>query len=51
VDIVKRCIPPETQVRVTIIPDAEPNLKIVKQGVEALNFYKAAIDDRFRCEN
>jgi acetaldehyde dehydrogenase/alcohol dehydrogenase len=41
VDIVKRCIPPETPVRVTIIPDAEPDIKIVKQGVEALNFYKA----------
>ncbi|MGA9565455.1 MAG: bifunctional acetaldehyde-CoA/alcohol dehydrogenase [Candidatus Korobacteraceae bacterium] len=41
VDAVKRCIPPETQVRVTIIPDAEPDIKIVKQGVEALNFYKA----------
>jgi acetaldehyde dehydrogenase/alcohol dehydrogenase len=38
---VKRCIPPETPVRVTIIPDAEPDIKIVKQGVEALNFYKA----------
>src|SRR5271169_3018484 len=35
VDIVKRCIPPETQVRVTIIPDAEPDLKIIRQGVEA----------------
>ena len=41
VDIVKRCIPPETQVRVTIIPDAEPDIKIIMQGVEALNFYKA----------
>ena len=41
VDIVRRCIPPETQVRVSIIPDAEPDLKIVTQGVEALNFYKA----------
>ncbi len=41
VDIVKRCIPPETQVRLTIIPDAQPDLKIVKQGMEALNFYKA----------
>ena len=40
-DIVKRYIPPETPVRVTIIPDAEPDIKIVKQGVEALNFYKA----------
>jgi len=41
VDIVRRCIPPETQVRVTVIPDAEPDAKIVGQGVEALNFYKA----------
>jgi len=41
VDIVRRCIPPETQVRVSIIPDAEPDRKIVEQGVEALNFYKA----------
>jgi acetaldehyde dehydrogenase/alcohol dehydrogenase len=41
VDAVKRCIPPETPVRVTIIPDAEPDIKIIRQGVEALNFYKA----------
>ncbi len=40
-DTVRRAIPPETQVRVTIIPDAEPDLKIIQQGVEALNFYKA----------
>jgi len=40
-DIVRRALPPETQVRVTIIPDAEPDLKIIAQGVEALNFYKA----------
>jgi acetaldehyde dehydrogenase / alcohol dehydrogenase len=40
-DIVRRALPPETQVRVTIIPDAEPDIKIVVQGVEALNFYKA----------
>ena len=40
-DVVRRCIPPETPVRVTIIPDAEPDIKIIKQGVEALNFYKA----------
>ena len=40
-DIVRRAIPPETQVRVTIIPDAEPDIKIIAQGVEALNFYKA----------
>ena len=41
VDILRRYIPPETQVRVSIIPDAEPDFKIVMQGVEALNFYKA----------
>ncbi len=41
VDIVRRCLPPDTQVRVSIIPDAEPDRKIVTQGVEALNFYKA----------
>jgi acetaldehyde dehydrogenase / alcohol dehydrogenase len=40
-DTVRRAIPPETRVRVTIIPDAEPDLKIIQQGVEALNFYKA----------
>jgi acetaldehyde dehydrogenase/alcohol dehydrogenase len=41
VDIVRRHIPPETQVHVTVIPDAEPEVKVVMQGVEALNFYKA----------
>jgi len=40
-DIVRRALPPTTQVRVTIIPDAEPDIKIIAQGVEALNFYKA----------
>jgi acetaldehyde dehydrogenase/alcohol dehydrogenase len=41
VDVVRRALPPQTQVRVTIIPDAEPDIKIIAQGVEALNFYKA----------
>jgi acetaldehyde dehydrogenase/alcohol dehydrogenase len=41
VDVVRRSLPPQTQVRVTIIPDAEPDIKIIAQGVEALNFYKA----------
>ena len=41
VDIVRRCIPPETHVHVLVIPDAEPEVKVVTQGVEALNFYKA----------
>jgi len=41
VDIVRRYIPAETHVHVSVIPDAEPELKVVMQGVEALNFYKA----------
>ena len=30
-----------THVHVSVIPDAEPEVKVVMQGVEALNFYKA----------
>jgi acetaldehyde dehydrogenase/alcohol dehydrogenase len=41
VDIVRRCIPAGTHVHVTIIPDAEPELNVVMQGVQELNFYKA----------
>jgi acetaldehyde dehydrogenase / alcohol dehydrogenase len=41
VDVVRRCISPQTHVHVSVIPDAEPELKVVMQGVEALNFYKA----------
>jgi len=41
VDVVRRSLPPQTQVRVKIIPDAEPDIKIIAQGVETLNFYKA----------
>ncbi len=41
VDIVRRYIPAQTLVHVSVIPDAEPDVKIVMQGVEALNFYKA----------
>ncbi|HEY2015865.1 MAG TPA: iron-containing alcohol dehydrogenase, partial [Bryobacteraceae bacterium] len=41
VDIVRRAIPPETLVRVLTIPDAEPEVKVVMQGVEALNGYRA----------
>ncbi len=41
VDVVRRAMPPETLVRVTVIPDAEPEIKVVMQGVEALNLYKA----------
>lgn len=41
VDIVRRNIPPQTPVRVLLIPDAEPDVKIIAQGVEALNAAKA----------
>jgi len=41
VDLVRRCIPATTHIHVSIIPDAEPDVKVVMQGVEALNFYKA----------
>lgn len=41
VDIVRRYIPPETHVHVSVIPDAEPEVSVVMQGVEALTFYKA----------
>ncbi|MFZ0420007.1 MAG: bifunctional acetaldehyde-CoA/alcohol dehydrogenase [Candidatus Sulfotelmatobacter sp.] len=41
VDLVRRHIAEGTHVHVAVIPDAEPEIKVVKQGVEALNFYKA----------
>jgi acetaldehyde dehydrogenase/alcohol dehydrogenase len=41
VDIVRRYIPEQTHVHVSVIPDAEPEVKVVMQGVEALQFYKA----------
>ena len=41
VDTVRRNIPPETLVHVSVIPDAEPEVKVVMQGVEALKFYRA----------
>jgi len=41
VDIVRRYLPEGTHVHVSVIPDAEPEIKVVMQGVEALNFYKA----------
>jgi acetaldehyde dehydrogenase/alcohol dehydrogenase len=41
VDIVRRYIPPPTHVHVLVIPDAEPEVNVVMQGVEALNFYQA----------
>jgi acetaldehyde dehydrogenase/alcohol dehydrogenase len=41
VDIVRRNIPPGTRVHVSVIPDAEPEIKVVVQGVETLNSCKA----------
>jgi acetaldehyde dehydrogenase/alcohol dehydrogenase len=41
VDIVRRNICPKTHVHVLAIPDAEPESKVIAQGVEALNVYKA----------
>ena len=41
VDLLRRYIPEGTHVHVSVIPDAEPEVKVVMQGVEALNFYKA----------
>jgi acetaldehyde dehydrogenase/alcohol dehydrogenase len=41
VDIVRRYVSPDTHVHVLVIPDAEPEIKVVMQGVESLNFYKA----------
>jgi acetaldehyde dehydrogenase / alcohol dehydrogenase len=41
VDLVRRYIPEGTRVHVSVIPDAEPEVKVIMQGVEALYFYKA----------
>ncbi len=41
VDTVRRYLPAGTQVHVEVIPDAEPEAKVVMKGVETLNFYKA----------
>jgi len=41
VDVVRRNLPPQTVVHVTVIPETEPDVKIVNQGLEALNFHQA----------
>ena len=41
VDGVRKCITPGTRVHVSVIPDAEPEFKVIMKGVEELNFYKA----------
>lgn len=40
VDIVRRHLPANTAVHVSVIPDAEPETAVVMHGVEALNLYK-----------
>ena len=40
-DIVRRYISPETHVHLLVIPDAEPETKVVFEGVERLRFYNA----------
>jgi acetaldehyde dehydrogenase / alcohol dehydrogenase len=41
VDIVRRYLPPGTPVHLSVIPEAEPEVKTVMQGLEELNFYRA----------
>ncbi len=41
VDLVRRYIPEGTRVHVSVIPDTEPEVKVIMRGVEELNFYKA----------
>jgi acetaldehyde dehydrogenase / alcohol dehydrogenase len=41
VDIVRRHLPPQTPVHVSVIPEVEPEVKVIMQGLEALKFYKA----------
>ena len=41
VDIVRRNLAPGTRVHVSVIPDAEPEVNVILQGVEELNLYKA----------
>ncbi|MFZ3214294.1 MAG: bifunctional acetaldehyde-CoA/alcohol dehydrogenase [Terriglobales bacterium] len=41
VDIVRRCLPAQTPVHVSVIPDAEPEAKVVMEGVEILKLYHA----------
>jgi acetaldehyde dehydrogenase/alcohol dehydrogenase len=41
VDIVRKYLEAHTPVHVSVIPDAEPEVKVITQGVEALKFYKA----------
>ena len=39
-------IPPQTPLHVSVIPEAEPEVKVVMQGVEALNLLQSGPDHR-----
>jgi acetaldehyde dehydrogenase / alcohol dehydrogenase len=41
VDLVRRYVSPRAHVHALFIPDAEPEMKVILQGVESLNSYKA----------
>ena len=41
VEAVRRSLPPGTQVRVLTIPDAEPDVRTVEMGLEALRLHRA----------
>jgi len=41
VEIVRRHLPSQTRVHVTVIPEAEPEVKVVMQGLEDLRLYQA----------
>ena len=41
VEVVRRHMPAATHLHVLVIPEAEPEMKVVAQGVEALRFYAA----------
>jgi acetaldehyde dehydrogenase/alcohol dehydrogenase len=40
-DMVRRHVCPKAHVQVLVIPDAEPDVKVIARGVEALEFHKA----------
>jgi acetaldehyde dehydrogenase/alcohol dehydrogenase len=40
-DIVRRYLPPQASAHVCVIPDAEPEFKVIGRGVEAMKLYKA----------
>ena len=41
VDLVRRAIPEQTSIRVLAIPDQEPEIQVIQQGLEALRLHRA----------